>query len=110
MKPLIALLTLSLWASGCQPPLQPSVAPTRVVAQRHSQPLQQAYHATAILKVQQPGQTAEAVAALRRLQAQTRLEPGNLTFLIHQDQQDHQTVVIWETLRDEAAFDVRARF
>jgi quinol monooxygenase YgiN len=104
MKPWIVLFTLSLLASGCQAALLSATAPARVVAQRSTAPIQQAYHSTAILKIQQPSQTAQALAALRQLQAQTRLEPGNLTFTVHQDQQDPQTIVIWETFRDEAAF------
>lgn len=104
MKPFILLLTLGLVTSGCQASLPQPVATTPVVAQANTARHQQAYHSTAILKVQQPSQMAQALAALRRLQAQTRLEPGNLTFLIHQDQQDPQTIVIWETFRDEAAF------
>lgn len=104
MKALILLLTLGLMASGCQASLPQPVVSAPVIAQANTARLQQAYHSTAILQIQQPSQTAQALAALRHLQAQTRREPGNLTFTVHQDQQDPQTIVIWETFRDEAAF------
>ena len=110
MKSLSLILGISLLFSACgqQPSLPLSAAgsavgPTLLTA-RGAQAQQAGYHSTAILRIPQAGQIPQALAALRKLQAQTRAEAGNRAFVVHQDQQDPQTIVIWESFQDEAAF------
>ena len=62
------------------------------------------YFSSAILLIPQSENIAAALDALKSLQAQTRLEAGNRAFVIHQDQNNPQSIVIWEAFQSEADF------
>ncbi len=52
-----------------------------------------------------PEDRAEIANALRTLTAQSREEPGCLTYIAHQVESAPDTIVIYEQYRDEAALD-----
>jgi quinol monooxygenase YgiN len=51
-----------------------------------------------------PGQVPAVEAALRRLIAASRAEPGNLVYQCHRDPTDPRVFLIYERYADEAAF------
>ena len=107
MKALALVLSLSLLLSACgsASTLPGSAAvPARFSRSSQARVQQTGYHSTAVLRIPRADQIPQALAALRSLQAQTRTEPGNQAFLVHQDQQDPQTILIWEAFDSEAAF------
>lgn len=105
MKNLTLMLALSLFCSACgQSPSMPA-APARLMARSlEARASQAGYHSTGVLRIRRADSIPQALAALRTLQARTRAEAGNRAFLVFQDQQDPQTIVIWEIFKHEAAF------
>lgn len=62
------------------------------------------YFSSAFLQVSDPVHLERALTALRLLQKSTRQEAGNLEFVVQQDVNDPQQIIIWEVFRSEADF------
>lgn len=99
-----ALLLGLLAMSACSPQaaVQTPAQPQRVAAQQAVP--NAGYFSTAILTVRNPAEMARTLASLQELKRQTRQEPGNVDFLVHQDLSDPRRILLWEHFRDETAF------
>lgn len=68
---------------------------------KHTKPL---FHSTGILRVKSESNLTHLKSELKKLAEQTRLEEGNLLFDIHLSLGDPSKIIIWESFRDEEAF------
>lgn len=109
MKQLLILLGLICTLSACGPKMPgpvPTLSPGMTINTLNQQTLAKRanYFSSAILHIPQSAQITIALAALKKLQAQTRREAGNRAFVVHQDQINPQNIVIWEAFQSEDDF------